>query len=626
MPQTLRILIVEDSDDDARLLVRALESGGFQTTHLRVDTELAMRDALTTDEWDLVVSDFSMPAFSATAALDVLRQSGLDVPFIIVSGTIGEDTVVDALKAGAQDFLVKGRLARLIPAVRRVLSDAVARQRHAAAEDALRISEERFRTLVESMDDMVFTLDREQRHDGLFGGWPESGPLSAASLTGRTVREALGPADAEVHEAAATRAFEGHRAIYEWALGHSGEIRYYQTSLSPRRGAAGAVVGIVGVHREITESKRVQAQLVSSDRLASVGLLAASVGHEINNPLASLLANLELARRDVDSPDTGVHEALADAHDAAVRIREIARDLRLFSRDSEEHGRIDLHRALESSLRMARTEIRRRARLITGFSEVPAVEGSFSRLGQVFLNLVVNAAQALDEGKAAQNEIRVSTSTDVTGFAVVEIADTGCGIAPEALARVFTPFYTTKPEGVGTGLGLSICKRTVEAMGGEINVSSVMGEGSVFRVRLPPAGASTTTRPPARERTSSAPRRGRVLVVDDERIVAAAVQRCLRGDHDADMTTSAKDALARIAAGERYDIVLCDLMMPEMSGMQLHHEIARIAPDQAERMLFLTGGAFTAEAREFLERVPNRQIDKPFDIGALRALVNDSIK
>jgi PAS domain S-box-containing protein len=390
-----------------------------------------------------------------------------------------------------------------------------------------------------------------------------------------------------------------------------------------------------GILRDITDRKKVEAQLLVADRMVAVGTLAAGVAHEINNPLAAVMANLDLAIQDLAdlSPEiasrstlSSLNEELRDARDAADRVRHIVRDLKIFSRGEDEvHGPVDVRRVMESAIRMAWNEIRHRARLVKSYGILPAVEASEARLGQVFLNLLINAAQAIPEGQVDANEIRVTTRADGDRV-VVEIADTGPGIPPEVLQRLFSPFVTTKPVGVGTGLGLSICHRIVTGFGGEIAVSNPPGGGAVFTISLPCASTEVeVSRPPAL-RSGSAARRGKILVVDDEPTIAQAVKRTLAADHEVIAYQRAGEALDRIIAGERFDVILCDLMMPEMTGMEFHHELARSVPEQAALVVFLTGGAFTARARSFLDVIPNQRIEKPFDVMHLRALVNDRIR
>jgi len=379
-----------------------------------------------------------------------------------------------------------------------------------------------------------------------------------------------------------------------------------------------------GIARDISERRQLELQLQLADRMASVGTLAAGVAHEINNPLAYVLANLDfsLAELTHPTPDGGeLKRALGEARDGAVRVREIVRDLKAFSRGrDEEQELLDVRRVLQAAVGMAQNEIRHRARLSIELLDVPPVLGSEHRLSQVFLNLLINAAQAIPEGSSDAHLVNVATSTAEDGRVAVEVTDTGAGIPEAVLPRVFDPFFTTKPVGVGTGLGLSIVHGIVAGMGGEIKVRSELGQGTIFTVLLPPAPAQAPTPAPHPPRPAAAAGSASVLVVDDEPLVGRAVGRILSPPHRVTLASSGAEALA-LAEVNRYDVVLCDLMMPGMSGMDLHQRLGRTAPGVAGRMIFLTGGAFTEGARAFLARVSNARLEKPFEPAALREAV-----
>jgi CheY-like chemotaxis protein len=273
---------------------------------------------------------------------------------------------------------------------------------------------------------------------------------------------------------------------------------------------------------------------------------------------------------------------------------------------------------------MGWNQVRQRATVVKHYAGVPAVLAAESRLGQVFLNLIVNAAQAIPEGQVENNEIRLVTRLDDQGRVVIDIHDTGSGIAPHVMRQLFTPFVTTKPSGIGTGLGLSICQRLVNAMGGSIWADSAPGTGTVFHVALRPAEEAAVA-PRAAAATELTPLDGaRVLVIDDEDMIRAILRRVLKA-HQVTVLSNAKDALTEIAAGARFDAILCDLMMPAMTGIEFHQLLSQRYPDQAAALMFLTGGAFSKETAAFLDSVPNRQLTKPFDVVKLRADVDEHL-
>ncbi|MEP7121454.1 MAG: PAS domain S-box protein [Byssovorax sp.] len=398
---------------------------------------------------------------------------------------------------------------------------------------------------------------------------------------------------------------------------------------------SGLCVGRVWSFRDVTQQREIMARLLATDRLASMGALAAGVGHEINNPLAYVVANLGFLAEDLpqlvstlsDDRACEVLECLHDAQEGAERVRQIVRDLKVFSRvDDVENTPVDLERVLELAVSMAGNEIRHRARLVRDYHAIPLVQGNEGRLGQVFLNLIVNAAQSIREGNVAGSEIRIVTRSDPGGEVRVEIHDTGAGIPAELLQRIFVPFFTTKPVGKGTGLGLSICNTIIESAGGRLTVESEVGKGTVFRVFLPVSSPDRLDAPEPRARLSSGCLRGRVLIVDDEELVGGALRRLLGREHDVTLVTSGRAALDYLASGAPVDVILCDLMMPAMTGIDVHEELSRTAPHHAARMVFLTGGAFTARARDFLDTVPNERVEKPFDSAALRALVRKAVR
>ncbi|HEV7557108.1 MAG TPA: PAS domain S-box protein [Kofleriaceae bacterium] len=393
---------------------------------------------------------------------------------------------------------------------------------------------------------------------------------------------------------------------------------------------AGKVYRLIGTVEDITDRNEMLARLVFSDRMVSVGTLAAGVAHEINNPLAFISANLdtiaqELRRIRGEGGWAEVEGMTEEAREGVERIRQVVRGLMTFSRADEDHRvPLDVEAVLDLALNITNGEVRHRARVVKEYGGVPYVDANEARLGQVFINLLVNATEAIPEGQADRHEIRLTTRTDAAGWARIEIRDTGKGIASDVAGRIFDPFFTTKPVGGGIGLGLSICHNIIRSVGGEITFETEPGKGSVFRVALPPA-AKAPAKPVAPPPRRVASRRGRVLIVDDEVVFANSLRRMLSREHEVTVANSGRAALELLRAGERFDVILCDLMMPEITGMDVHAQLVQLSPEQAERMIFMTGGAFSPSGRQFLDRISNRCFDKPCDLEALRMAIRQRL-
>jgi PAS domain S-box-containing protein len=371
----------------------------------------------------------------------------------------------------------------------------------------------------------------------------------------------------------------------------------------------------VAFARDLTEQRRIEAQLMSADRLASLGRLAASVGHEINNPLTYVIGNLQLAAlriRRGEISNEELLELLDEALEGADRVRRIAEDLRVFAKQQHEtHATTDVRSVLESCIRMTGGEVRYRARLVLDIEDVPRVRATEARIAQVLSNLLFNAAQAIPEGQADHNTITVSVKLAAPGVVEIRVADTGIGITAANLPHVFEPFFTTRPDHGGTGLGLSVCHMLVTSQGGQLEIASEPGKGTCVSVRLLVATEPVIapTRPaPARMFTPL-----RVLVVDDEIPIAEFLRDNL-APHRVTLASSGREAISRIDDGTAFDVIVCDLMMPDVGGIDVHEHVRRSHPGLEHRIVFITGGAFTPRAAEFLADVKNMCVHKPFQL------------
>jgi PAS domain S-box-containing protein len=526
------------------------------------------------------------------------------------------------------------------------LEAQVQERRH--AEDSLRLSEERLRFALDATSEVVW--DWNLAEDAIYQPrWAQTFgyPADATPRTGEQLRRFIHPEELPLFDSQFGQLLKGTRATLE--VEHrvrtfAGEWKWMMARAHVvERNDLGEAVRVVGTCADVTERRRMLERLHLADRMASVGTLAAGVAHEINNPLAYVLANLGFALEELARPDQApagpaappvspppalarCREALQEAEVGATRVRDIVRALKVFSRaDEEALGRVDVLRALKSALQFADPEIRHRARLVRRLGPVPPITGNETRLTQVFVNLLVNAAQAIPEGNVEQNEIRVETRVAAGGNIVIEVQDSGCGMSPEVKKRIFDPFFTTKPVGEGTGLGLAICHGIVTSLGGEMEVESEAGKGALFRVSLPPGAETVEPQVQAPPRRSPG-RRGSILVVDDEPLFNRAMERLLQPEHDVIAISDPREALRRLVQGERFDLVIGDLSMPQMTGMQFHDELARIAPRLAAGMLFVSGGAFTAEAADFVARWRDRVLDKPFSAAAVLLAVTEALE
>ncbi|NTX56517.1 ATP-binding protein [Myxococcus sp. CA039A] len=375
------------------------------------------------------------------------------------------------------------------------------------------------------------------------------------------------------------------------------------------------------------ERKRRDAQLLQEkereQRAQSLGILAAGLAHEINNPLAYTAGNLEYLRERLPGPneptDEECRQVLDEALEGTLRIQRIVADLKALSATSAEAMEpVDLKAVTESTLRMAANQLRHRAQVVRDYdTEVPRVRGTATKLGQVLLNLVLNAAHAIPDGHASQHRITVALRAEADEVRL-SISDTGCGIAADVMPRIFDPLFTTRRSGEGMGMGLAICRDIISALGGRIGVSSEPGQGTTVEVFLPRAEHDAFVAPVPRVGPPSLGRR--VLVVDDEPRVLDLMRRLLRG-HELVTVANGREALAHLGQDRAFDVILCDLMMPELTGMDVYHSVRDSWPGLHDRIVFISGGAFTPETKRFLQEVRNPVLAKPFEAQHLRDMV-----
>jgi CheY-like chemotaxis protein len=316
-------------------------------------------------------------------------------------------------------------------------------------------------------------------------------------------------------------------------------------------------------------------------------------------------------------------ERAREALEGTQRIKKITRGIGTFARvESPERTRVDLNLAIDRAAKMAQSDIKFRARLVLDLGQLPAVSANEGKLSQVFLNLLINAVHAVEVGRAQENRVEIRTWVD-DDQVFADVRDTGKGNAPADLKRIFETYYTTNVVCVGTGLGLPICRTILAEVGGEISVASVLGQGTRVLVRLPSdRGAAVAPAPADTLRATAPTTSGRILVVDDEPGIRAVVLRVLGATHEFVTAASGTEARAILEHDQAFDVILCDIMMPDMTGTELHAWLAGQFPVLAERVVFASGGAFDPKTRDYLSRIDNLVLEKPYAPAELRRVVS----
>jgi signal transduction histidine kinase len=642
-----RILLVDDNDDSRFAVVETIRKlAGHAVDEARSGAECLER--VRQAAYDLVLLDVQMPGMDGFEVCRLLRADPAtrQVPVLFLTATQYQlESRLKGLDLGADDFIVQPvgnqeLVARIKAALRvKALSDEV-RSHNLALESKVR---ERTRTIEELAAELRAERDTLRETFDVFDQAlllvDVGGRVLVANAAGRRLGETALAPDLV---ALAVRAVSAG-AVCDGTLADAG--RSYSARAFPLRaargeGGGGGVGGRALLNvRDVTDARDDELRRLQAEKLASIGMLAAGVAHEINNPAAFVLGNIEslgahlrMVQEKIEGIDPGVRanigellfEATAilqESKEGMARIHRIVRDLSSFAHVDDDKGTlVTVNAAVESTLTMLRNELRHRATVHKELSAARAVRGSPARLAQVFLNVIINAAQALVEPDPQTSRIVVRTY-DQGDDVVFEVTDNGPGIAPDVLPRIFDSFFTTKPRGVGTGLGLPISQGIVRDLGGEITVESQLDRGTTFRVRLPAAAAARgeagLDEPPAPEY-----RRRRVLAVDDEALLLKAYRRMLSDVHDVVTALGGRDAMRVLAERQDFDVVLCDLQMPEMSGMELYAAVKERHGRLADRFVFVTGGAFSVDAKRFLEQAITC-INKPFRIEELLAIIED---
>ncbi len=609
MGKPLRVLMVEDSEDDALLVLRELRAAGYDLTHARVD--------------------YSMPHFSGTAALAMLRQRGLDVPYICVSGTITEELAVAAMKAGAHDYVTKGQLKRLLPAIERELREAQGRA-------TLRATEASFATLV------------EHAPVGIYRSSPEGRFLSVNAAVVRmlgyeTAAEVLNLDMArDVYADAAERQRLVERDTYSdrqydnveatWKR-RDGRLLTVQLSVRAVRNAAGRVDYYETFVRDVTDQRRLQQQVLQSQKMEAVGRLAGGVAHDFNNLLTVITSYSDLLLEDL-APGDAKRDDLEQVRKAADGAAALTRQLLAFSRQQVVEPRVvSLNTVVEGLQKILRRVIGEDIEVTIALApDLESVRADVGQLEQVLMNLVVNARDAMPTGGRLTVETanvehdpeyaRDREAAAVRRFAMLAVTDTGCGMDEATKARIFEPFFTTKETGKGTGLGLATVYGIVKQAGGFIWVYSEPGQGTSFKIYLPAVDA-TAERTTAASTTPAPRGTETVLLVEDAAAVRAVTKQML--ERQGYTVLEAPDGEVGLRLAQRHrgviHLLLTDVVMPRIGGRELAEQLTRLRPDV--KVLYASGYTDDSVVRHGILESGTAYLQKPFSPESLARKVRD---
>jgi len=624
MSRTLRVLVVEDSEDDTLLLIRELRRGGYDPVFQRVDTRADMNNALDRRQWDIVIADYSLPNFSAPEALGLLKERGFDLPFIIVSGSIGEDTAVAAMKSGAHDYIMKDNFARLLPAIARELREAVGRRERKKAEEALRESEERYRDLFENANDIIYTLDLE----GNFTSFNRTGEritgYSRDEIIGSNFANIVKPGQQDVFHQMLKRKLAGEEQIsYELEI-VAKDGRQILLDVSTRLiYKEGRPVGVQGIARDVTERKSLEAQLRQAQKMESIGTLAGGIAHDFNNILTGIIGFADLALFNL-SAQHPLYHSLQEIKNLGERAARLTRQLLAFARKQMlEPQPFNLNDVITDLSKFLRRVIGEHIDLQTILAnDLAIVHADVSQIEQVLVNLCVNARDAMSHGGKLVIETRNVDLDEMYcqthpwakpgNYVLLSVSDTGVGMDRATQERIFEPFFTTKELGQGTGLGLAMVYGIIKQHEGLIHVYSEPGHGSTFKIYLPAiSGQAKAAERPIIE----APRGGSetILIAEDETSVRELIVAILETQGYSVLTASNGEDAVRVFEQNRegIDLIISDAVMPRLGGRELYEILQRRFP--ALKFLFISGYSVNAMSERFIIDEGLELLHKPFN-------------
>jgi hypothetical protein len=632
--QPLRVLILEDNPQDAELMAAMLRHAGYSLSLEVMDSPEQFQQRLERGDCDVILADYNLGGWNATDALRILRESGKDLPLVIVTGSLGDEAAVECIKQGAADYVLKDRLHRLPTAVDRALRDKAQREEATRLQEQIWGAKKEWEHTFDTVPDPVLVLDEQFRVKRANRATTRVLGLEFSQLIGQPCYQVVHGRTEPPPECPLQRMLasgkEARADIEEPRLG-----KVFDATATPLHNSGSAVLGCVEVLRDISERKRVEEQLRQSQKMEAVGQLAGGMAHDFNNLLMAIIGYSDLGLARLREGDH-LRKYVQEIKKAGERAASLTRQLLAFSRRQVLVPQVlDLNSVVSNLQKMLRRLIGEDIDLLT----VPGpslgrVKADPGQMEQVIINLAVNARDAMPQGgkltietgNVELDESYTCSHLDVTPgrYAMLVASDSGCGMDAETLSHIFEPFYTTKEEGKGTGLGLATVYGIVKQSGGHISVASDPGKGTTFRIYLPlvEEGIELVRPGPAAGKSSRGTET--VLLVEDDLTARDVVREVLQSrGYTVLEATGSNEALE---IGERQvsrpiHLMLADVVMPEMSGPRLADRLACLHPKM--KVLYMSGYTDAAVARHVKLTRDIPYLQKPFAAEVLARKVRE---
>jgi two-component system, cell cycle sensor histidine kinase and response regulator CckA len=630
MVKTIRLLIIEDMEDDAFLILRELRKGGFEPDYTIVDTKKDMEKALTAQTWDIIVSDYFLPRFNGLEALEIAKNYDPDIPFILVSGAIGEDLAVAAMKAGAQDYMMKDNLKRLIPAVKRELHDAQVRIAHRKSESDLEDSKNMLQSIIDNAAAVIYLKDSQGNYILINKQYETLFHTNNEQIKGKNDYDIFPENVAAVLRNNDRKVIEANRAMeFEEVIHHDGDPHTYISVKFPICDASGVLTSVCSICTDITERKKLEARFQQAQKMEAIGTLTGGIAHDFNNLLAVIIGNTELLEEQIQK---GHYKAdhLVEIKSAGQRAANLVHQLLAFSRRQVIKPKLinfnDILKDLEKMLgRIIGEDILLKIFPATGLWPVNIDPG---QVDQVIMNIAVNARDAMPSGgnlniETKNIELKAGhfRDHDVENppgpYVMLTISDTGIGMDAETRKRAFEPFFTTKETGKGTGLGLSTVYGIVKQNGGYIWAYSEPGYGTTIKIYLPKGKEDTAEFQRTEPVEGSLEGSETILVVEDDPSLRRLSRKIF--EKYGYKVLEAKNGAEALRIAREYEgaiqLVLTDVIMPEMNGAELVKHLMRIQPDL--KYIYMSGYPENTLSNSGLSNSNFDLIEKPFSTDTL---------